>query len=340
MTGYRRFVAYVYEYQKGKKGRNCGFIRVEAREKRCRTEVRLNCPGPAAGSAVRDLRVCPQGRPDGRKPSGYLCHRRKPGGMRHRDGPRPHGGGRDISGTDGRNDPHNCGRRFFCNGMGWTVRCARNTSGGLKREKNQREKPRLLRKRKVPMRRESLNRRKKTPESRGKKWIRRKKQAPEPGRKWKRRKPAAGAPEEDYDPFEDGEFAECRKIMPEDLCCLHPADRSLKGNRSPPVRLSGFRAPASGKNRVGQVLPGSAGSIRPAGKIHGGDVRFSLFQIQPPYSSGEGERRLLVPPNQCPGSPQDRWFLSGCSGRRRSSSAEKLLNPGCRTSSESLYAWR
>ena len=178
-------------------------------------------------------------------------------------------------------------------------------------------------------------RRKKTPESRGKKWIRRKKQAPEPGRKWKRRKPAAGAPEEDYDPFEDGEFAECRKIMPEDLCCLHPADRSLKGNRSPPVRLSGFRAPASGKNRVGQVLPGSAGSIRPAGKIHGGDVRFSLFQIQPPYSSGEGERRLLVPPNQCPGSPQDRWFLSGCSGRRRSSSAEKLLNPGCRTSSES-----
>ena len=50
MTGYRRFIAYVYEYQKGKKGRNCGFIRVEAREKRCRTEVRLNCPGLLPGA--------------------------------------------------------------------------------------------------------------------------------------------------------------------------------------------------------------------------------------------------------------------------------------------------
>ena len=50
MTGYRRFIAYVYEYQKGKKGRNCGFIRVEAREKRCRTGVRLNCPGLLPGA--------------------------------------------------------------------------------------------------------------------------------------------------------------------------------------------------------------------------------------------------------------------------------------------------
>lgn len=45
MKGYRRFVAYVYEYQKGKKGRNCGFIRVEAREQSCRLEVHLLCPG-------------------------------------------------------------------------------------------------------------------------------------------------------------------------------------------------------------------------------------------------------------------------------------------------------
>ena len=45
MKEYRRFVAYVYEYQKGKKGRNCGFIRVEAREQSCRLEVHLLCPG-------------------------------------------------------------------------------------------------------------------------------------------------------------------------------------------------------------------------------------------------------------------------------------------------------
>lgn len=49
MAKYRRFVAYVYEYQKGKKGRNCGFIRVEAWEKRCRLEVHLHCPGLIPG---------------------------------------------------------------------------------------------------------------------------------------------------------------------------------------------------------------------------------------------------------------------------------------------------
>lgn len=45
MSGYRRFVAYVYEYQKGKKGRNCGFIRVEAKEQICRMEAHILCPG-------------------------------------------------------------------------------------------------------------------------------------------------------------------------------------------------------------------------------------------------------------------------------------------------------
>ena len=50
MAEYRRFVAYVYEYQKGKKGNNCGFIKVEAWEKLCRIEVHLRCPGLIAGT--------------------------------------------------------------------------------------------------------------------------------------------------------------------------------------------------------------------------------------------------------------------------------------------------
>ena len=29
MAEYRRFVAYVYEYQKEKKGSNCGFVKIE-----------------------------------------------------------------------------------------------------------------------------------------------------------------------------------------------------------------------------------------------------------------------------------------------------------------------
>ena len=44
MAEYRRFVAYVYEYLKGKKGSNCGFIRVEAWGKVCRMEIHLRCP--------------------------------------------------------------------------------------------------------------------------------------------------------------------------------------------------------------------------------------------------------------------------------------------------------
>lgn len=47
MAQYRRFVAYVYEYQKGKKANNSGFIKVEAKEGHCRMEVHLQCPGLA-----------------------------------------------------------------------------------------------------------------------------------------------------------------------------------------------------------------------------------------------------------------------------------------------------
>lgn len=53
MAGYRRFVAYVYEYRKGKKENNCGFIRVEVRENRCRMEMHLQCPGLAPEAECR-----------------------------------------------------------------------------------------------------------------------------------------------------------------------------------------------------------------------------------------------------------------------------------------------
>ena len=50
MAAYRRFVAYVYEYRKDKKGVNCGFVRIEARENICRIELHLLCPGLVSGS--------------------------------------------------------------------------------------------------------------------------------------------------------------------------------------------------------------------------------------------------------------------------------------------------
>lgn len=53
MAGYRRFVAYVYEYQKEKKGSNCGFVKVEVRGDICRIDLHLQCPGLISGSECR-----------------------------------------------------------------------------------------------------------------------------------------------------------------------------------------------------------------------------------------------------------------------------------------------
>lgn len=44
MSEYRRFVAYMYEYQKGEKKRNCGYVKVHARNGACRFEVRIQTP--------------------------------------------------------------------------------------------------------------------------------------------------------------------------------------------------------------------------------------------------------------------------------------------------------
>ena len=60
MAGYRRFIAYVYDYESGKKGSNCGFIKVEVKDQQCSVEIHLHCPGP-----------------DQRNSSGYLRDRKR-----------------------------------------------------------------------------------------------------------------------------------------------------------------------------------------------------------------------------------------------------------------------
>lgn len=45
MAGYRRFIAYVYEYRNGKKGNNCGFVKVEVRNGLCTVEIHLQVVG-------------------------------------------------------------------------------------------------------------------------------------------------------------------------------------------------------------------------------------------------------------------------------------------------------
>jgi hypothetical protein len=41
MPGYRRFVTYLFRYEMGKKGENCGFAKVEVRQGRCRIELQI-----------------------------------------------------------------------------------------------------------------------------------------------------------------------------------------------------------------------------------------------------------------------------------------------------------
>lgn len=45
MSRYQRFVAYVYEYQREKKGKNRGFVRVENKEGVCSFQIQLQSPG-------------------------------------------------------------------------------------------------------------------------------------------------------------------------------------------------------------------------------------------------------------------------------------------------------
>ena len=46
-------VAYVYEYRKGKKEENCGFVKVESWGERCTMELHLQCPGILAGTECK-----------------------------------------------------------------------------------------------------------------------------------------------------------------------------------------------------------------------------------------------------------------------------------------------
>lgn len=45
VSGYQRFIAYVYEYRNGKKANNCGFLKVEIQNHTCTVEIHLRVKG-------------------------------------------------------------------------------------------------------------------------------------------------------------------------------------------------------------------------------------------------------------------------------------------------------
>lgn len=62
MGEYRRFVAYVYEYRKGKKEENCGFVKVESWGARCTMELHLQCQGIPAGTECKSYAFVREGK--------------------------------------------------------------------------------------------------------------------------------------------------------------------------------------------------------------------------------------------------------------------------------------
>lgn len=62
MGEYRRFVAYVYEYRKGKKEENCGFVKVESWGERCTMELHLQCQGIPAGTECKSYAFVREGK--------------------------------------------------------------------------------------------------------------------------------------------------------------------------------------------------------------------------------------------------------------------------------------
>ncbi len=75
--GYRRFIAYVYEYRKGKKEDNCGFVKVEVRNHMCTIEPHLQVERPGSRRSVQSIWICTKRGTDEWNFAGQLQNRGK-----------------------------------------------------------------------------------------------------------------------------------------------------------------------------------------------------------------------------------------------------------------------
>lgn len=288
MTGYRRFVAYVYEYQKGKKGRNCGFIRVEAREKRCRTEVRLNCPGLLPGALCEIFGfVRREGLMDGSLLGTCVTGENRAECVIETDRDRmgegaislEQMGGMILTTVDG---------AFFA--TEWDDRPVRpeHFRRIKKREESAEEAPPVQKKESSDAERISEPAKEDAGEP-GEETDPEEKISPGTGAEMEAEETGGRAPEGDYDPFEDGEFTECRKITPEDFRCLHPADRSLKGNRFLQYGFQAFGHLLLGKTGAGRFFLGVPGVYDQQEKFMAGMFGFPYFKYSRHIRPGKGK---------------------------------------------------
>ena len=331
MKEYRRFVAYVYEYQKGKKGRNCGFIRVEAREQSCRLEVHLLCPGltPDVKCEVFGF-VRNAGLMDGKLIGSCMTEESRADCVLETDRNSMGGSGAPLEKIGGMVLITENGAFFGTEWDDQPIRPenfrrteSRKREEALASDRGKRQKePEPEEKEEVRRKEPEEEVRQKEPEAEEKEEVRQeepeieKKPYAEQGRDRGQNKEEAAEPEvkaqavssfsqpfsvgEPVEAFADGEIYDCRKIQLRDLAVLYPRDCSLRNNRFVQHGQYHFGHLLLGRNRLGQYILGVPGGYDQQERFMANMFGFPYFresrQIRLPRARGGYWYRLINSP--------------------------------------------
>ena len=304
MKEYRRFVAYVYEYQKEKKGRNCGFIQVEAKEQNCRMEVHLLCPGllPESKCEIFGF-VRNSGLMDGILVGECRTGESRADCVVETDRESLGGSGIPLEKIGGMILLTESGGFF---GTEWDDRAIRPEN--FRRVKLQEEKKEDRKESEIQE--EVQEEARKEPEKQEKK-----EEAAEKEPKTHEERMAAQSVAEADEPkrkaeilhigepaeiFEDGEIFDCRKIQLRDLCRLRSRECGLRNNRFLQYGFYNFGYLLLGRNRSGHYILGVPGAYDQQEQFMANMFGFPYFKesrrIQVPKDRGGYWYRLINPP--------------------------------------------
>lgn len=304
MKEYRRFVAYVYEYQKEKKGRNCGFIQVEAKEQNCRMEVHLLCPGllPESKCEIFGF-VRNSGLMDGILVGECRTGESRADCVVETDRESLGGSGIPLEKIGGMILLTESGGFF---GTEWDDRAIRPEN--FRRVKLQKEKKEGRKESEIQE--EVQEEARKEPEKQEKK-----EEAAEKEPKTHEERMAAQSVAEVDEPkrkaeilhigetaeiFEDGEIFDCRKIQLRDLCRLRSRECGLRNNRFLQYGFYNFGHLLLGRNRSGHYILGVPGAYDQQEQFMANMFGFPYFKesrrIQVPKDRGGYWYRLINPP--------------------------------------------
>lgn len=304
MKEYRRFVAYVYEYQKEKKGRNCGFIQVEAKEQNCRMEVHLLCSGllPESKCEIFGF-VRNSGLMDGILVGECRTGESRADCVVETDRESLGGSGIPLEKIGGMILLTESGGFF---GTEWDDRAIRPEN--FRRVKLQKEKKEDRKESEIQE--EVQEEARKEPEKQEKK-----EEAAEKEPKTHEERMAAQSVAEADEPkrtaeilhigepaeiFEDGEIFDCRKIQLRDLCRLRSRECGLRNNRFLQYGFYNFGHLLLGRNRSGHYILGVPGAYDQQEQFMANMFGFPYFKesrrIQVPKDRGGYWYRLINPP--------------------------------------------